>query len=150
MLRLHAASTTLAQDSKFFDKVMPPLVALTRLDVPDAQRMLEGKHDSNSLNDWLMNHVVPASKQASENGAKVMIVETSTSAASQEAGLDPKHVIRRVLAKHGIATQFIMHIDPDAQAKRRKTKADDRDFKATNSIIEAIRLSGHLPFRRPK
>ncbi|AHY44184.1 RNaseH domain-containing protein [Stutzerimonas decontaminans] len=150
MLRLHAASTTLAQDSKFFDKVMPPLVALTRLDVPDAQRMLEGKHDSNSLNDWLMNHVVPASKQASENGAKVMIVETSTSAASQEAGLDPKHVIRRVLAKHGIATQFIMHIDPDAQAKRRKTKADDRDFKATNSIIEAIRLSGHLPVPTPK
>jgi hypothetical protein len=150
VLRLHGASQNLARDSKFFDKVMPPIVKLTRLDVPDAQRMLEGQHDLNRLNDWLLNHVVPASKKVSQDGAKVMIVETSASAASRDAGLDPKHIIRRVLAKHGIATQFIMHIDPDAQVKKRKAKEDDRDFKAINSIIEAIRLRGHLPAPTPK
>ncbi|MBN0691266.1 hypothetical protein JTM16_36085, partial [Pseudomonas aeruginosa] len=40
MLRLHAASGTLGEDSQFFKEVMPPLVTLTRLDVPDAGRML--------------------------------------------------------------------------------------------------------------
>ncbi|MNV21244.1 hypothetical protein D3C71_1121750 [compost metagenome] len=34
--------------------------------------------------------------------------------------------------------------------KKRKAKEDDRDFKAINSIIEAIRLSGHLPAPTPK
>lgn len=150
MLRLHGASSNLARDSKFFKKVAPPRVTLSRLDVPDAQRMLEGQHDLNSLNEWLLNHVVPASRVLAQNGAKVMIVETSASAASREAGLDPKHVIRRVLAKHGIATQFIMHVDPDAQVKKRKPKEDDRDFKAINSIIEAIRLSGQHPAPTPK
>ncbi|XVN15674.1 RNaseH domain-containing protein [Pseudomonas corrugata] len=149
MLRLHAASPNLGRDSKFFKKVAPPLVTLSRLDVPDAQRMLEGQHDLNSLNEWLLNQVVPASKALSQNGANVMIVETSAAAASREA-LDPKHVIRQVLAKHGIATQFIMHVDPDAEVKKRKPKEDDRDFKAINSIIEAIRLSGHHPAPTPK
>ncbi|MGV8865076.1 MAG: RNaseH domain-containing protein [Pseudomonas sp.] len=151
MLRLQAASATLAKDSKFFKKVMPPLVTLARLDVPDTQRMLDGHHDANSLSDWLLTHVVRASKVADATGTKVMIVETSASAASKDAGLDPKHVIRRVLAKHGIATQFIMHIDPDGQPKRKKkAKEDDRDFKATNSIIEAIRLSGKHPAPTPR
>lgn len=150
MFRLHGASPHLARDSKFFKKIAPPLVTLSRLDVPDAQRMLEGQHDLHALNDWLLNRVIPAAKQPEHNGAKVMIVETSALAASRDAGLDPKHVIRRVLAEHGIATQFIMYVDPDAQIKKRKPKADDRDFKAINTIIEAIRLSGHHPSPTPK
>lgn len=150
MLRLHAASATLSQDNSFFGAVTPPRVTLLRLDVPDTQRMLEGQHDVNSLSDWLLKHVMPSSKLASANGARVMIVETSARAAERVAGLDPKHVIRRILAKHGIATQFIMHHSPDTQLKKRKAKEDDRDFPASHSIIEAIRLSGHLPSPIPK
>jgi len=150
MLRLHAASQNLARDSKFFDKVMPPMVNLTRLDAPDALRMLEGQHDIHSLNQWLVNHVLPACKENAPSGAKVMIVETSATAASRDSGLDPKHIIRSFLAKQGIATQFIMYTDPDAQVKKRKPKDDDRDFKAINTVIEAIRLSGHLPAPTPK
>ncbi|MFU1925277.1 hypothetical protein ACM6PT_50030, partial [Klebsiella pneumoniae] len=56
-----------------------------------------------------------------------MIVETCASAAKLEGAQDPKHLIRQVLAEHGIATQFIMHIDPDEQLKKkRKGKEDDR------------------------
>lgn len=150
MLRLHGASQNLARDSKFFDKVMPPLVNLTRLDAPDALRMLEGQHDIHSLNQWLVSHVLPACKENAPSGAKVMIVETSATAASRDSGLDPKHIIRSFLAKQGIATQFIMYTDPDAQVKKRKPKDDDRDFKAINTVIEAIRLSGHFPAPTPK
>jgi hypothetical protein len=150
MLRLHAASTTLRADSKLFQKVMPPLVTLERMDVPDAQNMLAGLTDSRSLNDWLLSQVLPATMRHPSREAKVMIVETSASAAALAAGQDPKHLIRRVLAKHGIATQFIMHLEPNAVVKKRKIKEEARDFKATNSIIEAIRLSGHLPTPAPK
>ncbi|MBV5519346.1 DUF3893 domain-containing protein [Pseudomonas aeruginosa] len=151
MLRLHAASGTLGEDSQFFKEVMPPLVTLTRLDVPDAGRMLAGQHDLLVLRAWLSNHVLPAASQAHCGGPKVMIVETCASAAKLEGAQDPKHLIRQVLAEHGIATQFIMHIDPDEQLKKkRKGKEDDRDFKATNTIIEAIRLSGYLPAPIPK
>ncbi|MEN1557465.1 DUF3893 domain-containing protein, partial [Pseudomonas aeruginosa] len=55
MLRLHAASGTLGEDSQFFKEVMPPLVTLTRLDVPDAGRMLAGQHDLLVLRAWLSN-----------------------------------------------------------------------------------------------
>ncbi|AXM95737.1 RNaseH domain-containing protein [Pseudomonas plecoglossicida] len=150
MLRLHTAASSLARDTKFFQKVAPPLINLVRLDVTDAQRMLEGKHDPNTLSEWLQNQVVPAAKQHAQGGVKVMIVETSALAASRDGDLDPKHVIRRVLAKHGIATQFIMHIDPDAESKKRKPTDEERDFKAINSVIEAIRLSGYLPAPLPK
>lgn len=150
MLRLHTAASNLARDTKFFQKVAPPLINLVRLDVTDAQRMLEGKHDPHTLSEWLLTQVVPAAGQHLNSGVKVMIVETSAIAAARDGDLDPKHVIRRVLAKHGIATQFIMHIDPDAEVKKRKPTDEERDFKAINSVIEAIRLSGHLPAALPR
>ena len=151
MLRLIAASKSLGVDSQFFRKTMPPTVTLTRLDVPDAQRMLAGEHDSQAVNEWLVSEVIPAAKSHWSGPAKVAIIETCAAAAELNADKDPKHLIRRVLAEHGIATQFIMHADAKADAKKkRKANDDTRDFKATNSIIEAIRLSGHLPSPAPK
>jgi hypothetical protein len=115
--------------------------------VPDAQRMLAGEHDSHALIEWLTNHVIPATKQQT---TKVAIIETGLDAAAMLPDRDPKHLIRRVLAEHGIATQFIMHTDAVIEPKKKRKTEDARDFKAINSIIEAIRLSGHLPAPTPR
>ena len=147
MLRLHAASQSLGKDSQFFRKVPPPLITLTRLNAPDAQRMLSGEHDSHTLNEWLLNHVLPAAKQQK---TRVAIIETDSDAAALLPERDPKHLIRRVFAEHGIATQFIMHTDAITEPKKKRKVEDARDFKALNSIIEAIRLSGHLPAPTPR
>lgn len=147
MLRLHAASRSLAVDSQFFRKVTPPLITLTRLDVPDAQRMLAGENDSHVLKEWLLSHVIPAAKQ---QPTQVAIIETSSAAAALSPEKDPKHLIRRVLAEHGIATQFIMHGDSTDEPKKKLKAQDARDFKALNSLIEAIRLSGYLPAPTPR
>jgi hypothetical protein len=151
MLRLITASKTLGVDSQFFRKITPPTITLIRLDVPDAQRMLAGEYDSQALSEWLLHHVIPAAKHQWNGPVKVAIIETCIAAAKLNDDRDPKHLIRRVLAEHGIATQFIMHADVTADVKKkRKANDDPRDFKATNSIIEAIRLSGHLPSPAPK
>ena len=147
MLRLHVASQSLGKDSQFFRKVPPPRITLTRLNVPDAQRMLAGEHDSHALIEWLTSHVIPAIKQ---QATKVAIIETGLDAAAMLPDRDPKHLIRRVLAEHGIATQFIMHADAVIEPKKKRKTEDARDFKALNSIIEAIRLSGHLPAPTPR
>ncbi|WP_247256903.1 RNaseH domain-containing protein [Pseudomonas moorei] len=147
VLRLHAASQSLGKDSQFFRKVPPPLITLARLDVPDAQRMLAGEHDTHTLNEWLLNHVIPTAKQQK---TRVAIIETDSDAAALLPERDPKHLIRRVFAEHGIATQFIMHTDAITEPKKKRKAEDARDFKAINSIIEAIRLSGHLPAPTPR
>lgn len=151
MLRLLAASRTLGLDIPYFRKVIPAEVTLTRVDVPDTLRMLKGECDGQALNSWLLTQVIPAMSRQFGEGAKVAIVETDAAAASLSAEKDPKHWIRRILAEHGIATQFIMHVEPEMEQKRKRKAGDEaRDFKASNSIIEAMRLSGEHPSPTPK
>jgi hypothetical protein len=78
--------------------------------------------------------------------SSVAIVETSVEAAGTEGDQDPKHFIRRVLAEHGVVTQFLMH-DPSIKALQAEPtrKRETRDFRALNVVTEALRLAGYFP-----
>lgn len=140
MLRLVKASETLGTAMPFFKKNAPPEILLTRLAVEGATSMLEGSASSIELDGWLRKSVVPEIKKL---GTSILIVETSTVAAALDSDRDPKHYIRRVLAEHGIVTQFIMHEVPDPD--KPKPKNESRDYKALNTVTEAIRLTGYFP-----
>lgn len=141
MLRLTTASETLGT-MPFFKKHAPPRVKLTRLPVENAGIMLDGTASMDELDKWLKTHVVP---EVEKLNTSVVIVETSLGAASRDAHSDPKHYIRRVLAQKGIVTQFIMHVEPDPEKPDSKPKKEQRDFKALNTVTEAIRLTGYFP-----
>lgn len=140
MLRLVKASETLGISMPFFKKNAPPEIQLTRLAVEGAASMLDGSTSTIELDGWLRKSVVPEVKKLDTS---ILIVETSTVAAALDSDRDPKHYIRRVLAEHGIVTQFIMHEVPDPA--KPKPKKESRDFKALNTVTEAIRLTGFFP-----
>ncbi|WP_447739451.1 RNaseH domain-containing protein [Pseudomonas laurentiana] len=140
MLRLVKASETLGTTMPFFKKNAPPEIQLTRLAVEGVTSMLEGSASSIELDGWLRKSVVPEIKKL---GTSILIVETSTVAAALDSDRDPKHYIRRVLAEYGIVTQFIMHEVPDPN--KPKPKKESRDYKALNTVTEAIRLTGYFP-----
>lgn len=142
MLRLTTASETLGAAMPFFKKYAPPQVALTRLDVENAANMLEGSASIPDLDKWLRNTVIP---EIQKQNTSVAIVETGVAAAARDANSDPKHYIRRILAEYGIVTQFIMHVVPDPEKPKTRTRKDQRDFKALNTVTEAIRLTGYFP-----
>ncbi|WP_460044613.1 RNaseH domain-containing protein [Pseudomonas sp. S2_H01] len=143
MLRLLKASETLGAAMPYFKQVSPPQINLSRLDLADAGRMLEGNATLVELKQWLVESVLP---QIRKQESKVAVVETSIEAAAREGDQDPKHFIRRVLAEHGVATQFIMH-DPMLATigDSPESKKDKRDFKALNAVTEVLRLSGYFP-----
>ncbi|MNM47685.1 hypothetical protein D3C81_586570 [compost metagenome] len=150
LLRVKKASETLAQAMPFFKKIAPPEITLTRLNVDDARRMLHGEASIQELDTWIKQAVVP---EVGKLNTSVLIVETSVEAAGKDADRDPKHYLRRVLAEHDIVTQFIMHEVPKpAKAPAAapvkdasKPRKPPRDFKALNTVTEAIRLSGFFP-----
>jgi hypothetical protein len=143
MLRLITAAETLGHAMPFFKKVAPPNILLTRLDLADASRMLEGNAALHELKQWLLDSVLPLIRVQQ---ASVAIVETSVEAAGKEGDQDPKHFIRRVLAEHGVVTQFIMH-DPSIKTLQAEPtrKRETRDFRALNVVTEALRLAGYFP-----
>ncbi|MBF8776274.1 RNaseH domain-containing protein [Pseudomonas fulva] len=142
MLRLTKAAETLGVSMPFFKKNAPPDIALTRLVVDGAAAMLEGRASITELDGWLKKSIIPEVRNLM---TQIMIVETSTDAAALHADRDPKHYIRKVLAEHGIVTQFIMHEVPDTDKPKRGGNKEPRDFKALNTVTEAIRLSGYFP-----
>lgn len=142
MLRLSTASETLGAAMPFFKKYAPPEIALTRLAVENASSMLEGAAPISDLDKWLRSAVIP---EIEKHNTSVAIVETSVAAAARDANSDPKHYIRRVLAEHGIVTQFIMHEVPDPEKTKTRAGKVQRDFRALNTVTEAIRLTGYFP-----
>jgi len=142
MLRLTKAAETLGAAMPFFKKNTPPEIALTRLVVNDAAVMLEGRASIDELDGWLKKNIIPEVRKLD---TPILIVETGTDAAALDADRDPKHYIRRVLAEHGIVTQFIMHEVPDPDKPQRVGNKEPRDFKALNTVTEAIRLTGYFP-----
>lgn len=155
LLRLTKARETLAQAMPFFKKIAPPDITLTRLEVEGARHMLHGEATTQELNAWVKQVVVPEVRKLNTS---VLIVETSLAAAGKSPELDPKHFLRRVLAEHGIVTQFIMHevpkpsktsvakaVVPPSTEGGKKPKKPARDFKALNTVTETIRLSGYFP-----
>jgi len=130
----------------YFKKIAPPEIALTRLNVENSLRMLSGKATVHELGEWAKNVVVPEVRKLATS---VLIVETSLEAASLESDQDPKHYLRRVLAEHGVVTQFIMYEVPKPakapSATATKPKKEARDYKALNTVTEAIRLTGYYP-----
>ncbi|QGZ31213.1 RNaseH domain-containing protein [Stutzerimonas stutzeri] len=150
VLRLEKAINALQEGALVFKNAPVPAMDLTQLSVSDAADMLEGRRSSAEVIKWLGDEVVPAIKQT---GASIVIVETSALAAEKSPDQDPKHLIRRYLAQHGLVTQFIMHVDqtaPTSKKNNRRKTEDDRDFKAMNTLIESVRLSGYLPNTFPK
>lgn len=142
MLRLTTASETLHAAMPFFKKYAPPEIALMRLAVENAASMLEGTASIPDLDKWLRHTVIP---EIQKYNTSVAIVETSVAAAARDANSDPKHYIRRVLAEYGVVTQFIMHEVPDPEKTKTRTRKDQRDFRALNTVTEAIRLTGYFP-----
>jgi len=146
LLRLSKASQTLGEVMPYFKKIAPPEIALTRLNVENSLRMLSGKATVHELGEWAKNVVVPEVRKLATS---VLIVETSLEAASLESDQDPKHYLRRVLAEHGVVTQFIMYEVPKPakapSATATKPKKEARDYKALNTVTEAIRLTGYYP-----
>lgn len=150
MLRLNSASTILQEGKLFFKHICAPAITLTQLTPPDVAAMLGGQRSAGEVTRWLAEHVIP---EVNRSGAKIVVVETSKEAADSKPEQDPKHLIRRCLAQHGLVTQFIMHLEePSLEAKPhgRKKKDDERDFKALNTLAESIRLSGYFPNIFPK
>ncbi|RMV46740.1 hypothetical protein ALP09_04763 [Pseudomonas amygdali pv. lachrymans] len=150
VLRLENASSALQQGALIFKNAPVPAMDLKQLGVSDAADMLEGRRSGAEVIKWLSDQVIPAVKQT---GASIVIVETSAQAAEKSPDQDPKHLIRRYLAQQGFVTQFIMHVDQAASTTKknnRKKTEDDRDFKAMNTLIESVRLSGYLPNTFPK
>ncbi len=143
MLRLIKAAETLRHAMPFFKKVAPPKIVLERMDLADAGRMLEGNGSLQELKQWLLDSVLPLIRAQQSS---VAIVETSVEAAGKEGDQDPKHFIRRVLAEHGVVTQFIMH-DPSIKPLQVEStrKRETRDFRALNVVTEALRLAGYFP-----
>ncbi|RML93239.1 RNaseH domain-containing protein [Pseudomonas savastanoi] len=150
VLRLENASNALRARALSDKNALVQAIDLKQLNVANAADMLEGRRSSAEVIKWLNDQVIPAVKKTS---AEIVIVETSAQAAEKSPDQDPKHLIRRHLAQHGLVTQFIMHTDPAVAAvkkKSRKKTEDERDFKAMNTLIESVRLSGYLPHTFPK
>lgn len=142
MLRLEQARKTLLT-MPFFKVIAPPNLELSRINAEQADRMLTGDTDQSELNHWLLTSVIPALKLS---GLNVAIVETCLEAAAKDGERDPKHFIRRVMAENGIATQFIMQLPMPGDSKPASRNTEEkRDFKALNSVTEAIRLNGYFP-----
>lgn len=114
---------------------------------PEADRWLVGRSKRRALEAWLDGWLGPYRGGAPVTAA---LVETNESASKGDDGLeDPKHVLRRLLACHGVVTQFITAASaPDATARRPPSRAKGlEDHAATSAVGDLMRSAGF--FLRP-
>ncbi|WP_165869897.1 RNaseH domain-containing protein [Pseudomonas sp. LS-2] len=154
-----------------FDDGVRPMLILQQVQRPGALQALTELTSYEHVKHWFDSEVLP---RVEELGAKVAIVE-SVPAVATKTETDPKHILRALFAKHGIATQFLWHIAPapgagnvseprspaPASADRKMGKRisklvskrqsaaesveDAVDFPALNSLLDAVRSTGYAP-----
>jgi len=160
MMRINKAYENLESMSPVFKEKTKPEVLLQQIQCKDAQRVLTSKSTSTDIQSWFTDELLPRLTGLAPDAA---IIETSPEVATKDEN-DPKHVLRALCAKHGISTQFIFHIPPQAEdvappkgtapglkSRLRKAKANaeeaepPEDYAGINSLIDAIRGTGYVP-----
>lgn len=160
MMRINTAYANLESASHVFREKPKPKVLLQQIQCKDAQRVLTTKTSSADIQNWFTHELLPRLTAWAPDAA---IIETTPEVATKDDN-DPKHVLRALCAKHGISTQFIFHIPPQAEgaatskgiaaglkSRLRKAKAsadeseEPEDYPGINSLIDAIRGTGYVP-----
>ncbi|WP_163032300.1 RNaseH domain-containing protein [Pseudomonas viridiflava] len=147
-----------------------PVLTLQQVQRPGALQALTTQTSYAHVKQWFESEVLPVVQPM---GAAVAIVETVPAVASK-TDTDPKHILRALFAKHGIATQFLMHIPPTPASgtadstgpapgamdrkmgkriqklvAKRQAASDDIepsvDYPAINGLLDAIRSTGYTP-----
>lgn len=148
-----------------------PDLSLQQVQRPGALDALTTQTSHAHVKHWFENEVLPTVQSM---GASVAIVETVPAVASK-TDTDPKHILRALLAKHGIATQFLMHMPPTTDSgapgeaaasaavgmdrkmgarvrkliAKRQAASDEGeeavDYPALNGLLDAIRSTGFTP-----
>ncbi|MBH3449541.1 DUF3893 domain-containing protein [Pseudomonas putida] len=158
MMRINTAYENLPSLSPVFKVKPKPQVILQQVQCKDAQRILTTRAESIEIQRWFTQELLPRLVAMAPDAA---IIETAPEVATKDDN-DPKHILRALCAKHGIATQFIFHIQsegegasspkgmaPGLKSRLRKSKSptpkEPEDYPAVNSLIDAVRGTGYLP-----
>jgi hypothetical protein len=148
-----------------------PHLTLQQVQRPGALQALTTLTSADHVKQWFDAEVWPIVEPM---GASAAIVETIAAVATKTEN-DPKHILRALFAKHGVATQFLMHVPPapdtaatvnarelQPSTTDRKTskrlqklaakqqaaaeKADTTvDYPALNGLLDCIRNTGYTP-----
>ncbi|RRV10454.1 hypothetical protein EGJ27_02185 [Pseudomonas sp. v388] len=171
MARVAHVHDNLEDLTPVFSAGTKPEVVLQQVQRPGAMEALTTITSFDHLKQWFETQVLPVVKLM---GAPVAIVETVPEVATK-SDTDPKHILRTLFAKHGIATQFLFHIT-EARSKtaagatvssepapmdrkmgkrikklvatrlaKQGEEEDAIDYPAINGFLDAIRSTGYAP-----